>query len=173
MPAARFGQPVTQVVFDAASLALPLVQADPVALRLMRDHCERALDALGYQGGFVVRVRRAIWRDGGRGVWSLENVAESLAVSTRTLKRMLAAQGTTFSALLDRERREKAMVLLNASRATLDEIAERLGYSTPSNFGRAFHQWTGTTPGAYRRARRPFVPQMFDCRGEARQPHRN
>jgi AraC-like DNA-binding protein len=173
MPGARFGQPVSQVVFDAASLTLPLVQADPVALRLMRDQCERALDALGYQGGFVERVRRALWRDGGRGVWSLENVAESLAVSTRTLKRMLAAQGTSFSALLDRERREKAMVLLNASRASLDEIAERLGYSTPSNFGRAFHQWTGMTPGAYRRARRGFVPQRGDDSVAVRQPHRN
>ena len=173
MPGARFGQPVSQLVFDAASLARPLVQADPAALRLMRDQCERALDALGYQGGFVERVRRALWRDGGGGVWSLENVADSLAVSARTLKRMLAAQGTSFSALLDRERREKAMILLNASRASLDEIAERLGYSTPSNFGRAFHQWTGMTPGAYRRARRHSAPQKFDHSVDARRPHRN
>ena len=153
MPRVRFDQPVSQVVFDAASLELPLVQADRSALQLMREQCERVLDGLGYKGDFVERVRRSLWRDGGEGVCSLDDVAESLALSTRTLKRLLAAQGTSFSILLDHERREKAMFLLKASRVPLEEIAERLGYSTPSNFGRAFQQWAGTTPGAYRRTR--------------------
>ena len=128
MPNARFDQPVSQVVFDAAFLDLPLVQADRAALQLMRDQCERALDALGYQGDFVERVRRAIWRDGGAGVSSLEQVADDVAVSPRTLKRMLAAQGTSFSTLLDRERREKAIVLARgvASASRADRRAPRI-----------------------------------------------
>jgi AraC-like DNA-binding protein len=180
LPNARFDQPATQVVFDAAFLDLPLVQADRAALQLMRDQCERALDALGYRGDFVERVRRAVWRDGGAGVSSLEQVAEDVAVSPRTLKRMLAAQGTSFSALLDRERRARAIFLLEASRAPLEEIAARLGYSTSSNFGRAFHQWTGMTPGAYRRTRRtagppPLPPPAlkFDDDAQSRSSHRN
>jgi AraC-like DNA-binding protein len=179
MPRARFDMPVSQVVFDAAFLDLPLVQADRTALQLMRDQCERVLDALGYQGDFVERVRRAVWREGDAGVSSLEQVADDLAVSPRTLKRMLAAQGTSFSTLLDRERREKATFLLESSRIPLEQIAERLGYSTSSNFGRAFHQWTGMTPGAYRRARRisgsPRLPsaQKFDDNVRPRDSHRN
>lgn len=150
MPRARFGQPVSRVVFDAANLDLPLLQADRTALELTRRQCERALNALD-QGNFVERVRRAIWHEEGEGCRSLDEVAESLAVSTRTLRRMLAEEGLSFSTLLDSERREKASFLLNSSRVSLEEVAERLGYSTLSNFGRAFHQWTGTTPGAYRR----------------------
>jgi AraC-like DNA-binding protein len=153
MPRARFGQAVSQVVFDAGSLDLPLVQADRSALELMRGQCERLLDTLRWQGDLVERVRQELWRNGGDGVCSFDEVAEKLAVSTRTLRRMLAADGTSFSLLLDGERREKAMFLLRASRAPLDEIAERLGYSTSSNFGRAFDHWTGTTPGEYRRTR--------------------
>ena len=153
MPNARFDQPINQVVFDAQLLDLPLVQADRAALRLARDQCERALDALGYEGQLVARVRQAIWRDGGEGLRSFEGVAESLAISERTLRRMLTAQGMSFSALLDQERREKAMFLLEASRVPLEGLAERLGYSTLSNFVRAFHRWTGMTPAAYRRTR--------------------
>jgi len=153
MPSARFDQPVAQVVFDSTVLALPLVQADRAALRLARDECERALDALGYQGDFVERVRRAIGRSGGEGFRSVEAVAENLAISTRTLRRMLTAQGLSFSELLDRERRDKATFLLQTSRIPLEEVAERLGYSTLSNFVRAFHRWTGMTPAAYRRSR--------------------
>jgi AraC-like DNA-binding protein len=170
MPNTRFDQPVSQVVFDAAFLDLPLVQADRTALHLMRGQCERILESLGYQGDLVERVRRAVWRDGGTGVSSLEQVAGDLAVSPRTLKRMLAKQGTSFSILLDRERRERATFLLEASRVPLEKIAERLGYSTSSNFGRAFHQWTGMTPGVYRQARRisapplPLSAQKFDDR---------
>jgi AraC-like DNA-binding protein len=151
MPRARFGQPVSRVVFDAANLDLPLLQADRTALELTRSQCERALNALGYRGYFVDRVRRAMWHQDRDGFRSLDEVAESLAVSARTLRRMLAEQRVSFSTLLDRERREKAIFLLKSSPVSLEEVAERLGYSTLSNFGRAFHHWTGTTPGAYRR----------------------
>ena len=151
MPRARFGRPVSRVVFDAANLDQPLLQADRTALELTRNQCERALDALGYEGNLVDRVRRAMWHEDGDGLRSLDEVAQSLAVSARTLRRMLAEQRLSFSTLLDRERREKAIFLLESSRTPLEAIAERLGYSTLSNFGRAFHHWTGTTPGAYRR----------------------
>ena len=33
------------------------------------------------------------------------------------------------------------------------EIAERLGFSEPSTFHRAFKKWTGVSPGEYRRNR--------------------
>ena len=35
----------------------------------------------------------------------------------------------------------------------LDAVAERLGYSDPSNFRRAFQRWTGLSPAAYRKGR--------------------
>ena len=152
MPNVRFDQPLNQVVFDTALLDMPLVQADRIALRLAREECERALDALGYEGELVERVRQALWQDGGEGLRSFEEVAATLGLSERTLRRMLAAQGMSFSGLIDRERAEKAMFLLEASRIPLEALAERLGYSTLSNFARAFHRWTGLTPAAYRRA---------------------
>jgi AraC-like DNA-binding protein len=151
MPRARFGQPINRVVFDAANLDMPLPQADRTALELTRSQCERALDALGYEGNLAERVRRAMWHEDGDGFRSLDEVAESLAVSTRTLRRTLAEQRLSFSTLLDRERREKAIFLLRSSRTPLEAVAAHLGYSTVSNFGRAFHHWTGITPGAYRR----------------------
>jgi AraC-like DNA-binding protein len=163
MPTAQFGQPIGQVVFDAAFLGLPLVQADPAALRLASDQCERALDALGYERDLVARVRQAVWEDGGEGLRSFEAVAENLALSARTLRRMLAARGLSFSGLLEDERRDKATFLLQASRVSLDDVATRLGYSTLSNFVRAFHRWTGMTPAVYRRtrARSDQLPQAF------------
>ncbi len=160
MPNTRFGQPVSQVVFDASYLDFPLVHADRAALRLAREQCERALDALGYDGDLVERTRRAIAGSDADGFRSLEQVAAHLAVSPRTLKRKLAALGTSFSGLLEGERRERALLMLQSQRVSLDEVAERLGYSGLSHFVRAFHRWTGSTPAVYRRARVGGAPSV-------------
>ncbi len=161
VPNTRWNEPVTRVFFDAALLDLPLAQADRVAVKLAREHCERALDALGYDGDFAERVRRAVSNhDGVNGFPSLDDVAVRLAVSPCTLKRRLAAQGLSFSGLLDCARRDKALLLLESPKLSLDEVAERLGYSTVPNFVRAFHRWTGGTPAAYRRQRRAAGPPL-------------
>jgi AraC-like DNA-binding protein len=151
-PNSRFGQPVNRLLIDAAMLDHPIITADATGLQLARQLCERALDELGFDAGLLDRVRRLIPSDQG-GFRSLEQVATLVHLSPRTLKRRLAAQGVSFSALLDRERREKALVLLRSSRLGIDMVAERLDYSSASTFVRAFHRWTGTTPAAYRRER--------------------
>jgi len=151
VPTARFDQPATQVVFAASDLDLPLVAPDPAALRVLQRQCEESLLALGFDSTVEQRVRRMLpFSDGFR---SLEEVSAALAISPRTLKRKLAARGTTFSELLDRERCERALLMLGAAHYSIDDIAQRLGYSTPPNFVRAFRRWMGTTPAAYRRSR--------------------
>jgi AraC-like DNA-binding protein len=149
----RFGQPFNRLVVEERILDKPIVTADRMALQMARTLCERALDDLGFDTDLVDRVRRLLANDE-NGFRSLEHVAALIHLSPRTLKRRLAAQGVSFSALVERERREKAMVLLRSSRLSIDDVAERLDYSTASTFVRAFHRWTGTTPAAYRRAGR-------------------
>jgi AraC-like DNA-binding protein len=154
VPGIRFGQSVNRMVFEASALALPLLMADPQALRLASEQCERALEALGAEALLVARVRRALVdREGFR---SMRQVAAELHLSPRRLTRMLAQQGTSFADLVDQERQKKALRLLSASHLdlALEEVAAQLGYSTVSNFVRAFHRWTGQTPAAYRRSMR-------------------
>jgi AraC-like DNA-binding protein len=146
----RFGQPATRLVLDVDALDSPIMTADHAALTLARSLCEKALDELGYDARLEDRVRRLVPDDDG-GFRSLEEVAAHVHMSARTLKRRLAAQGVTFSTLVDRARRERALALLQSSRLPIEDVAERLDYATASTFVRAFHRWTGTTPAAYRR----------------------
>jgi AraC-like DNA-binding protein len=148
----RFGQPSTLLHLDPALLNTPIVTADHGALALARTLCERSLDELGFDAGLADRVRRLISADAGE-FRSLEHVATLVHLSPRTLKRRLAAHGVSFSNLVDRERLEKALVLLQSSRLPIEDVAEQLDYATASTFVRAFHRWTGTTPSAYRRER--------------------
>lgn len=147
----RFGQRENRLVFARALLDLPLVMADVTAQQLAREQCERELDALTQEKSLADRVRSLLDKDE-QGFPSIGDVARALHMSDRTLKRKLMAQGTSFIELLDGERRARATALLRSRELTLDQIAERLGYSELSNFTRAFRRWTGTTPTRYRRS---------------------
>jgi AraC-like DNA-binding protein len=162
----KFDQPVTQLVFDARQLDLPLTAPDRAGLRLAQEQCEQALRELRLDGGIVERVRALIpSHDGFR---SLDEVSANLRLSSRTLKRRLASQGVSFSALSDQERRQLACKLVASSRLPLLAVAERLGYSSLPNFARAFRRWTGQTPASYRRgssARSIAIAQPSEPRG--------
>ncbi|MEZ4298968.1 MAG: AraC family transcriptional regulator ligand-binding domain-containing protein [Polyangiaceae bacterium] len=143
----RFGQAAYRAVFDARRLKTRIVSADAAATRLAREQCERELSALG-EGAPVIGAVRALVRD--EPAMSLAEAAKRLSMSERTLKRRLAEQGTTFSALVDGARRQKAIALLLDKRLTLEAIATQLGYSDTANFTRAFRRWTGMPPGEAR-----------------------
>ena len=153
LPNAAFDQPRTQLVFPAGALDLPLATPDRSAMRLAAEQCEQELSALGFDRSLPQRVRRmAAAHEGFR---PLEATAAALHLSTRTLKRKLAAHGTSYSALVDQERCERALLLVRSRAVPIDDIATRLGYSTVANFERAFRRWTGKTPAAYRRESPP------------------
>jgi AraC-like DNA-binding protein len=147
----RFDQPFNRLQFDAAVIDFPSATADPVALELARIQCERELDKLGFDARFADRVRH-LMADDDDNFDSLDQIAVHLDLSPRTVRRRLAAEGVSFSALVDQGRRDKALRLLRSSRLSIEDIARHLGYTTASSFVRAFHRWMGKTPLQYRRA---------------------
>lgn len=84
---------------------------------------------------------------------SLAVIAGELCMSQRTLIRKLASQRSAYKTILEQTRLEYAKMLLTQTYFTAAEIAYKLGYVEPANFGRAFRRWTGKTPGNWRRAR--------------------
>jgi AraC-like DNA-binding protein len=145
----RFAQPADRLVFDMHWLDAPLVMADPGAMRLAREQCERELATITEQRSFVARVRARMFTHGPEPILSLDGLASEFALSTRTFKRKLEEHGTSYSKLLEELRRSRATELLR-SELSIAEIAQRLGYSDPANFTRAFRRWTGQSPRAFR-----------------------
>ncbi len=86
------------------------------------------------------------------GPLTIGRIADHLGFSSRTLQRHLADQGSSLRAIVEESRLEIARVLLCKTDLTVQEIAARTGYSTPSGFARAFARWAGLPPRAYRRA---------------------
>ncbi|MNG11681.1 HTH-type transcriptional regulator AppY [compost metagenome] len=76
-------------------------------------------------------------------------IARLIHISTRTLKRRLRDEGTTFRALLAETLSCSAIELLNSSNLSLTEIAERRGFSGLSSFSQAFKRWHGVAPSKF------------------------
>lgn len=81
-----------------------------------------------------------------------ESVAAAFDIASRTFRRQLSAENTSFRSLLDHVRQQKAEQLLHESRLPVEAIAHQLGYAESAAFIHAFQRWTGSTPAAFRNA---------------------
>lgn len=136
--------------FDKKYLSLKMVNADPIASQIAINQCESELSELGERRRIAMRVRDILTHSE-QHYLSIENVAERLHMSDRTLKRQLAAEGTSFSTLVDEVRYRHATSLLSRTDYTLEQIADELGYSDVANFSRAFKRWSGRSPSSWRK----------------------
>ena len=80
----------------------------------------------------------------------LDDVAEVFEVSTRTVKRRLASEGTNFSQIMEEVRISDAKRLLIETEIPIVEIGQALGYNHMPSFSRAFKRSTGMSPSEIR-----------------------
>lgn len=71
-------------------------------------------------------------------------------MSARLLQKHLAAEGTGFSEVLRETRARLACGYLKGGKSA-EEITCMLGFSDPAVFRKAFHKWTGKTPGEFKK----------------------
>jgi len=96
---------------------------------------------------FVTSIRQAVETlSRGEDYPTVQQTAELVGISVRTLQRGLAAAGVSHEALVAQTRFAAAAVLLEQANGTILDVALSLGYSDHANFTRAFRRWTGTTP---------------------------
>jgi AraC-like DNA-binding protein len=130
-------------------LSHPLPSQDGETHLIAVRECERRLEASRPGREIAGRVRRLLIEHGPP--WpEAATAAKLLHLSPRTLFRRLASAGIRYQSLLDEIRREQAEWWLLHSDRPVEEIALKLGFEDPSNFGRSFRRWTGQTPRRYR-----------------------
>jgi AraC-like DNA-binding protein len=81
---------------------------------------------------------------------SIDTLARSMGMSTRSLNRHLKKEQSAYRDILCDIRRYLATQYLEQPHLSIIEIAFRLGYSDSSNFTRAFKRWYGVSPKAHR-----------------------
>jgi AraC-like DNA-binding protein len=149
-----FGCPL---VFNAENDALvisarDLERAIPSAHPLIANYLEKRVEAIDVRrrqwDERVIEVVRTLLNNGD---CTADRVAEHFACTRRTIHRHLAECGTSFSEILDAERADLALRLIEDRSRPLASVAEMLGFSAQSamarwfkgRFGRSISEWRG------------------------------
>lgn len=111
--------------------------------------CDAELSELFMQDGVASRVRKVLLENAAFAS-NMDAVADHMGLTSRTLRRHLKQEQTTFSEIVDSTRSELALRYLRSAELSTEEIAYVLGFSEAASFVRAFKRWTGQTPRSYR-----------------------
>lgn len=88
--------------------------------------------------------------------WSLSELSRRLNLSEAQLRRVVQAQHSCAPMeMVNRLRIQKAQQLLRTTSESLENIAERVGYSSPFSLSRAFKKSTGLSPRAWKNTHTP------------------
>lgn len=154
LAAVSFGHQRSALVFPRALLEERLPQADEHTARICEDQCADLLRRRTDHQGLAGQIRARLLRDPGE-MPSMAQVAAEMHIDSRTLRRRLAAEQTSFRTLVDEVRATMAQALLEQVGLTVEEVARRLGYSETAAFTHAFVRWYGIPPSRYRRGGAP------------------
>jgi AraC-like DNA-binding protein len=136
--------------FNANLLDLP-IRRDEAALTAFLDGAPGKITTLYRRDReMVIRVRDLL-RAALPETLSLDDIADRLYLSPRTIHRRLEEEGSSFRAIKDALRRDMALARLTKTDDPITKVAADLGYADSSAFYRAFVEWTGMAPVHYRR----------------------
>jgi len=151
MPGAiRFDAPVTSLSFPAEWQTLATATADATVEQVCRAQCDELLESFEPGQPIVDDLRRIILSVPTNRGPVLEEVANALSMSPRTLERRLHQEGLSFRQIANEIRMGIAAQYILVETASGQELSAMLGYSQPSAFYRAFKNWFGMTPKQYR-----------------------
>jgi AraC-like DNA-binding protein len=144
-----FGNDETTAIFASRRLDLPLSYADESIAELCDIQCARLLEVLQLKAGLVADIHRQLANRPGS-VPTMDEMAQSLFVGKRTLRRRLKEEGTSYREVVSEFRITMARRYLSETDLPANEVAALVGYSDPANLYRIFHRDTGQTPLQYR-----------------------
>lgn len=144
---AYFAQPAAGFILRSADLRRPLRRDDDTHRQTVQQ-----LTALidGHRPRLSQTISTIAHTLLPTGALTIGLVAQHLDMHPRTLQRRLAAEGTTFAALVDNVRRDTARHYLCDTNIDFDHLSRILGYSEQSVLTRSCRRWFNTNPTIYR-----------------------
>jgi len=148
------GGPRNAIVFRASDAQRQFVTRNAELLAMLAPQLEEQLKQENKDENFSERVRTAIQQKLTGRRPTIEDIADALHISSRTLQRRLQDEGSSFQHVLDEARHQLARHYLNNSVLELNEAAYLLGYEDGNSFVRAFRTWEGIPPARWREQQR-------------------
>ena len=144
-----FSAEASELQIDASLLDVAMPLGDSETTAACQQQCRLLLARMRAGSTFVDKVRQLILARPGY-FPDIDYVAEKLNMTSRTLRRRLTREDSSYQEILAEVRYELAREYLTTSTLPLEEISVLLGYSAPGNFSNAFKRWHGSSPREFR-----------------------
>lgn len=145
----EFDCPELEWEFDATRLRDPLPSANAMTLQMCLKSCDEMLAKVSSAPSLKEKITQMFVERPGS-YPSIEVLSSELGMSSRTLRRHLKAEDTSYQHILDHVRFQLAKHYLASTGLNIEEISERVGFSDSANFRHAFRKWSGYSPKAFR-----------------------
>lgn len=139
------------ITFSRMDLQKPFISFNDAMWSYFEPELEKRLSSLDVDDSISARVRSALTELLPEGAGTIEDVAEKLGLSRRTLQRKLSEENTTFQKQLNSTREILEIHYIRNTDMTTNDMAYLLGYAELNSFLRAFTVWTGKSITEYRR----------------------
>jgi AraC-like DNA-binding protein len=146
----RFRADRNALIFHSGDLDRPFVTYNEELVTLIGTQLDSQLKEQSTSNNVTEQVKRTLRQLLAGRRPTLPDVAQELGLGARTLQRRLTDEGTSFQQVVEDTRRELACHYLKQSSMELNEAAFLVGFEDANSFFRAFHNWEGTSPGAWR-----------------------
>ncbi|MBM97089.1 MAG: hypothetical protein CMI09_14730 [Oceanospirillaceae bacterium] len=156
----RFGEGCNWISFSCDHLDRSMRKAAPFLQKMLEGDSALPWQAGDEERPFSRKLRHILYYWPTCLPMTKEAVADLLGTSARTLTRRLQEEGSQFSTLSKQCRLIRAASALKRTSKDVQQLANELGFSDRRGFERAFKQWTGRTPAAYRREWRSLHPSV-------------
>ncbi|MDX1452849.1 MAG: AraC family transcriptional regulator [Oleiphilaceae bacterium] len=150
----EFGAPRNVLSFPAHVLDADIPGKNPALSNHVEQFLASQTTRLGEQS-LEEKLRSALVTMLPAGTPKLDQLANKLNMSKRTLQRKLQSENLCFKSTLNKMRLDMAKQFLTERSMPVQEIAYRLGFSEPSNFVRFFKQQAGIRPSDFEQDDRP------------------
>lgn len=145
----KFNQPHTQFLFSSRLLNRPMRLGDEDIAQILEFKCSALIKSTRVQDELIYTIQTILMSDPEK-YKNIGEVANTLNVSERTLRRRLTTLGTTFKDIAFNYRMSLASEYLLSTELPISAISIMVGYSDTANFFRAFRQFSDMTPDQYR-----------------------
>ena len=131
-------------------LQLPITRSEAELAVFLRESPAYILHRPDHDDSLRNRVRALIAQQSLKDQPSLDEIAQQLHMTPRSIGRKLQEEGTSLRKIKTSLRREYAIKLMSTENLSVADVSERVGFSETASFCRAFKRWTGKSPSQWR-----------------------
>jgi len=145
-----FGRSGNRIIFDVAWLDTRLDNGNEHIHLNLVELCDDLMERLESQAGIISTVREIVRKSAVRPP-GFDDVARLLDMSSRTLRRKLSVEHTSYRKLTDEIHLAAAIKILRDTNLSIQDIAYELGFNDATSFRKAFLRWSKVSPSRFRK----------------------